>query len=538
MALLRDHPLLFVVLVCGGLNTSLTAVDIELQLRSRDRETGEARVTPTRLDTARLGVVVVDIWNWHWCKTAAARIGSFVPRLNHCLHALRQLGAQVYLCPTDVADAYVGTPQREKALSIDVLPLPEAVSTECPRPPNGPGCACLLRCRGNYGWNGMHPGLDIGENDVMPNSREVLYTLAKRRGITHLLYLGVHTQVCLLGKDVGLRNMKALGFECILGRDLTDSHPDYDPARGIDPDDLTARTVAHFERYLCSTVNLGDEMRRLGHLRFEGPLDPVRAAPWGTAERPHLFEAETTVTLSTPLVPGAVIHYTTDGAPPTKASPRYQKPFVLQKTAVVRAQGYSGSKDVCVESAFHYYRLPAEPPAPVVRLHDVVPTSVLGPGHSPSDRKHRFSPVSGPPKANLSNRGLPLRLNGREYSYGLGVHAPSRVAYAVDPTWKRFVATAGIDENIIKTNNGSDLGCVSSVVFRVFLDGELAAESPRMRFMHPSWGFDVAIPPGAREIVLVALPSNDGNREDVANWVDAGFVVDGATKPADAARDH
>jgi hypothetical protein len=127
----------------------------------------------------------------------------------------------------------------------------------------------------------MHPALEIDEHDLMPNSRATLYTLAKQQGVTHLLYLGVHTQVCLLGKDIGLRNMKALGFECILGRDLTDSHPDYDPARGIDPDDLTARTVAHFERYLCSTINLAEELQRFGCWKHEGPIDPVRAAPWG-----------------------------------------------------------------------------------------------------------------------------------------------------------------------------------------------------------------------------------------------------------------
>ena len=139
----------------------------------------------------------------------------------------------------------------------------------------------------------------------MPNSREALYTLAKQRGITHLVYMGVHTQVCLLGKDIGLRNMKALGFECILARDLTDSHPDYDPQRDIDPDDLTARTVAHFEKYLCSTVNLQEELQRLGHWSNKQPLDPVRAAPWGTQRHPHLFKEKTIVTLSAPLQPGA-----------------------------------------------------------------------------------------------------------------------------------------------------------------------------------------------------------------------------------------
>jgi hypothetical protein len=377
----------------------------------------------------------------------------------------------------------------------------------------------------------MHPALEIDEHDLMPNSRATLYTLAKQQGVTHLLYLGVHTQVCLLGKDIGLRNMKALGFECILGRDLTDSHPDYDPARGIDPDDLTARTVAHFERYLCSTINLAEELQRFGCWKHEGPIDPVRAAPWGSRRRAHLFEDHTTVTLSTPLVPDATIRVTTDGSSPMPSSAVYGGPFEVRKSAVIRAQGFRGETPVCVESDFYFYKLGPRPPSPDIHLAGLSPASVLGPGHSPSDHSHRFSPGSKPPQNNLSNRGEPLRLNGKTHERGVGVHAPSRIAYDIDPKWASFVALAGIDENIIETSNGSDLGCISSVVFRVFIDGELAAESPVMRFMLPPWRFDVEIPRGAETIALVVQPTEDGNREDVADWVEAGFVRrDGKTK--------
>lgn len=504
------------------------ADEIELRLQSRDPATGDVKITPTRIDSRKLGVVVVDIWNWHWCKTAAARVGSFVPRMNATLAALRELGAQVYLCPTDVADAYVGTPQREAALDVEPLPLPKAVSTECPPPPNGPGCACIARCRGNFGWNAMHPDLVLGDRDLMPNNRATLYTLAKQRGITHLLYMGVHTQVCLLGKDIGLRNMKALGFECVLARDLTDSHPDYDPARGIDPDVLTVRTVAHFERYLCSTINSKDELTRLGKWSARDPIDPVRAAPWGTRRRPHLFEETTTVTLSAPLVSGVTIRYTTDGSTPTPRATAYSKPFTLRETTTLRAQAFRDGEPACVESEFHFVRLGAVPLEPQVALADVTPLRTLGPGHSPSDSFHRFSPNSRAPQKNRSNRGQPLLLGGRTYDRGLGVHAPNRISYRVDPGWDRFVALAGIDENSVKIHHASDVGHMSSVVFRVFLDGKLAAESPIMRFHQPPWRFDVAIPEGAKTIALVAHPTEDGNREDVADWVDAGFVVKGA----------
>lgn len=498
---------------------------ITLHLQTRDAASGAITVTPTVIDPEHLGVVAVDVWNWHWCKTATQRVAAIVPRMRVCLDRLRDMGATVFLCPTDVADAYIGQPQREFPLAIKKLTLPETLTIQCPPPPQGPGCACVDRCQGNYGWNAMHPALVPQLGDWIPNDRETLYTLCRKKNITHLLYVGFHTQICLLGKDIGLRNMKALGFDCILARDLTDSHPDYNPERGIDPDDLTARTVAHFERYLCSSVNLKDELTRLGVWRHEAPVDAVRAAPWGTVRRPHIFTDQTIVTLSAPWQPDAEIRFTRDGSPPTNSADRYVKPFVVDRSETIRAQAFEQERPVCIESTFRFERLPPLPPKPDVYLDQITPVRTAGPGHSPSDKTHRFSPGSQTPQKNTNNRGQPLRLRSQDYDRGMGVHAPNHMIYAVDPQWDRFVACVGVDEQILRVSKGSDLGHMPSVIFRVFINGRLAEESPIMRITSRPWRFDVKIPESSQTISIAAIPTDDGNREDLANWVDAGFVT-------------
>jgi len=105
------------------------------------------------------------------------------------------------------------------------------------------------------------------------------------------------------------------------------------------------------------------------------------------------------------------------------------------------------------------------------------------------------------------------------------VHAPCALAYEVKPGYTRFVALAGADENLLSVSNGSNLAKYPSVVFKVFIDGREAAASPVMRVLSPAWRFDVALPPGARTINLVAMDAGDGSREDFADWVNAGFVV-------------
>ena len=46
---------------------------VTFELQRRDVASGQPIITPTELDPTKVGVVVVDMWNWHWCKTSTAR---------------------------------------------------------------------------------------------------------------------------------------------------------------------------------------------------------------------------------------------------------------------------------------------------------------------------------------------------------------------------------------------------------------------------------------------------------------------------------
>jgi hypothetical protein len=107
----------------------------------------------------------------------------------------------------------------------------------------------------------------------------------------------------------------------------------------------------------------------------------------------------------------------------------------------------------------------------------------------------------------------------------MGVHAPCEIVYELKPEYKRFVALAGADENLVSISNGSNLAKYPSIIFKVFIDGKEAAASPVMRILTPAWRFNVEIPSGAKKISLVAMDTGDGSREDFADWANAGFVL-------------
>ena len=498
---------------------------MEWRLQSRDPATGKVLVTTERVDARRVGVIAVDVWNHHWCKTATMRVDAFVPRINEALEGARAMGMTVMLCPSDVVENYAGFCQREAVLAMPLMAVPKVVDASCPPVPDAGGCACgRERCAVNYGWDGMHPGLRIGEDDLMPDTQAEVYTICKRRGLTHLVYVGFHTQVCLLGKPMGLRAMKTAGLRCVLARDMTDAHPGYDPARGFTPDLNTAQVVEHFERHLAPTVHLADELARAGRWDRKRLLDPVRITPWGTPSRPHLFEQPVTVTLTAPLQPGADVRYTLDGTAPTASSPLYRGPFTVSQTTHVRAAAFHGRRRAGLESEGSFVRMGPVPPMPDVFIGDLSPVRNVGFGHTYGGVV-RYSGETRPPQKDRSNQGRPIRIDRRTHERGMGVHAPCALAYEVRPEFRRFVAMAGVDEHVAGVSNGSNLARHPSVVFKVFIDGEEAAASPVMRVLSPAWRFDVPIPPGSRRVTLVAMDAGDGSREDFADWAQAGFVV-------------
>jgi hypothetical protein len=480
--------------------------EIVLHLRRRDLKSGEAQIIDEPLSPLQVGIIVIDVWNYHWCKTCSARLHAMIPRLNRALEGARQLGCQVIFAPTDCVPFYNNSSQRRAVLDLPYVSPPpfqgQISMPGCPvgGDPCGPGLECIL----NYGENSMHPDLRIHRDDLISDGPGELYKICKARNLTHLIYTGIATNICVVGKPEAIRTMLACGLKCYLSRDLTD-------AFGHPPQSAQDVSVAHIEKHACPSIDVIGALQENGFWNEHWQIDPVLISPWGKKDRPYFFEKTATVFLEQPRLKDIQIRYTLDGSAPTPASSVYAGPIALSTTTTLRAMAFRGSEPRGLPSDGYYVKLPSVPPKPSVRLFDLLPLKEK----SNWGKNERRIPA---PAYNM-------RIRGKDYRKGLCVHAPSELLYALKPDYNRFVAECGIDDSVLALNAGRYLGRFPSVIFQVYIDSRLLAESPIMRVSEGPWRFDVAIPKGSQRIKLVVNPAGDGSRMDIANWCNSGFVI-------------
>src|SRR5262249_10515998 len=81
-----------------------------------------------------------------------------------------------------------------------------------------------------------------------------IWNLLAARKIDNVILMGVHTNMCVLGRPFGLRNMARYGKHVVLARDLTDTM--YDPRRWpfVPHVDGTSCIVEHIEKFVCPTI--------------------------------------------------------------------------------------------------------------------------------------------------------------------------------------------------------------------------------------------------------------------------------------------
>jgi len=268
------------------LAANANAAESQFQLELRQRvETGKktgrfhAVTKPVEWKAKETAVIVCDMWDLHHCLNATRRGAELAPRMNEVLNEARSRGATIVHAPSSCMKAYEDHPARKRAMATpraktfpkDIgrwchkipseeqgkYPVDQSDGGEDDDPEEHEKWAKKLESMGRNPrapWKSQTDLIDIHNTDYISDNGEEVWSVMEEQGIKNVILVGVHTNMCVLGRPFGLRNMARAGKNVVLMRDMTDTM--YNPARAPFVSHFTGTDliVEHIEKWVCPTI--------------------------------------------------------------------------------------------------------------------------------------------------------------------------------------------------------------------------------------------------------------------------------------------
>jgi nicotinamidase-related amidase len=222
---------------------------LNVTLRSRSKASDGKEIVTEKKATwapAETALIICDMWDDHWCRSAAKRVDEMAGPLNAVVQDARAKGILIIHAPSSVVDYYEKTAQRKQALSAPFAKPAKPLATAerwgtawcwpdpkreeaLPIDDSDMGCDCPQKCEIREAWKRQHPAIEIAAGDALTDNGQETYNLLQQHGIKHVILAGVHLNMCVLGRPFGIRQLVNVGKDVALMRDMTDTM--YDPRR-------------------------------------------------------------------------------------------------------------------------------------------------------------------------------------------------------------------------------------------------------------------------------------------------------------------
>lgn len=277
--------MIFKLLCLMGLMTIITMSAIAQQHTNSDKHTlrvalqkrvpaeaGETQYITTteaqQWNPSQTAIIICDMWDKHWCKDATTRVNELAPRINGVISIARSEGVLIVHAPSDCMDYYKDYPGRKMALKysnpasnkkMNVLStegLPSEKDAIWPIDQSDGGCTDVADS-GNVDrrvWTKENDQIEIKNNDVISDAGDEIAGVFAARGIKNVILMGVHTNMCIINRSFGLRNMVRLGLNVVLMRDMTDAMYDSRSRPYVSHFAGVNLMIEYIEKYICPSI--------------------------------------------------------------------------------------------------------------------------------------------------------------------------------------------------------------------------------------------------------------------------------------------
>jgi nicotinamidase-related amidase len=206
----------------------------------------------------KVALIIIDVWDNHWCSTAASRTDRLAQKINPLLQRMRDNGVQIIHAPSECQKYYQKRIANRGSHDLEKILLDPRKWDGCLNDVDNFSCdgtapayienllpslkdSCDGTGSSHKCWQQENAHIIIDDKQdiiIFENKRQRLIHFLYRRGIEHLVYAGVATNMCVLyTRNISLKNLlnvsgavarhgqdfKIFKLRCYLARDLTDA---------------------------------------------------------------------------------------------------------------------------------------------------------------------------------------------------------------------------------------------------------------------------------------------------------------------------
>ncbi|MEX0884423.1 MAG: isochorismatase family protein, partial [Cyclobacteriaceae bacterium] len=248
---------------------------MEINLRKRVSKTDaenqwELVEFQEKWDPGKTAIIITDMWDKHWCESATQRVNELAPKMDKVVRKARDLGVMIIHSPSGTMDFYEGDPARINAKEAGFHQSSEGIQINdwcyldpekesqlpiddsdggCDKPcPDGKPCVEATA------WSRQTPDIKIEAHDYITDQGQEVFNVLMENGIEHVIVMGVHLNMCVLGRPFAIRQMANMDKNVVLMRDMTDTMYNPEMPPHVSHFEGTELVVQHVEQYWAPTL--------------------------------------------------------------------------------------------------------------------------------------------------------------------------------------------------------------------------------------------------------------------------------------------
>ncbi len=262
------NHLFIVSIILFSLFSIVSSTPIGVTLRNQVLQTtGRIRWSPQERveewEPSQTAMVVVDMWDKHWCPSATERVGAIAVFINETINAGRDLGIQIIHAPSETSTFYNNTQSRKWVLSLPNVTMPTPIPHDYPPMPlNTDDLGCDVPGFNEYkAWTRETPLITIHDEDGLIDDEQngqTLYNIVAAKGIKNIMYMGVHENMCIMNRAFAIVKSVSWGLNVAVIREATDTM--YEPMKPpyVDHETSVIMMTEYIEKFWANSISAYD----------------------------------------------------------------------------------------------------------------------------------------------------------------------------------------------------------------------------------------------------------------------------------------